>query len=313
MACLILALSIRIGKSVLLYFDRDLPKIYLQVGLSACLFIGPFLYFYLKAALENIPTLPSRWKTILIMLLVSIVTVGLIRPYATYPDFWNTYVVQSIYSIWFVSVLFAGFTLLPVFKKALSKELKVSPVERWLCVIFIGNAVIAGAFFLSFFGSSMAYYISGPLVFSFFLYLLAYGYFNRNWFEMKDIPVIEKYANRKIKSSEAEAIIDKLNHLMHDKAVYTNPHLKLDDLAEDLDISKHQLSQLLNDNLGKPYKTFINEYRIQAACNMMASQHNLSLEGIGYEVGFRSKSTFFTTFKRMKNLTPAKYQEKIGV
>ena len=47
LGALLFALSVRIGKSVFVYFDGTLPKIYLQIGLSACFFIGPFLYCFL--------------------------------------------------------------------------------------------------------------------------------------------------------------------------------------------------------------------------------------------------------------------------
>lgn len=69
----------------------------------------------------------------------------------------------------------------------------------------------------------------------------------------------------------------------------------------------HQLSQVLNDNMGKNFTVFINEYRINEACNIIVSDNKLTLEGIGYEVGFNSKSTFFSTFKKLKGTTPAMF------
>jgi len=99
---------------------------------------------------------------------------------------------------------------------------------------------------------------------------------------------------------------------MNNDKIYTKPALKLKTVADQLSIPSHQLSQLLNDNLGKGFKTFINEHRIKEACTLMRTHTQLSLEGIGYEVGFRSKSTFFTTFKKLMNMTPAQYQTQIG-
>ena len=42
-------LSIRVGKSVFFHFNHDLSFNYLQFGLTACLFIGPFLYLYIHS------------------------------------------------------------------------------------------------------------------------------------------------------------------------------------------------------------------------------------------------------------------------
>lgn len=310
LGALILALSIRIGKSVLLYFDRDLPKIYLQIGLSACLFIGPFLYFYLKAVVQDIRTFPKRWKLIVSCLAVCIVSIGTFRPYAGYPEFWNDYVVGSIYLTWLLFVILAGFAIRLILKKAIRQFNKLLPSEKWLVAIYLANVIIATAFYLAFFGFSWAFYMSGPLVFSFFLYLLAFGYFNAGWFEIETKKPLEKYSNKKIESPEAKALLEQLDVLMKTKHIYTDSTLKLNDVAVQLKIPAHQLSQLLNDNLGKSYSSFVNEYRIRRACELVETQHNLTLEGIGYEVGFRSKSTFFTTFKKMMGVTPSQYQKQ---
>jgi len=313
LGALILALSIRIGKSIILYFDRDVHKLVLQIGLSACLFIGPLLYFYLRSVLDQTKKLPSKWMWSLLSLLAVIVVVGTIRPYHIDPVFWNAYVVNGIYCVWFIGVCAAGLALVPQVIKSYGSKGKISPLEKWLSAIFLGNVIIATAFFMALFGYSWGYYISGPLVFSFFLYILAFGYFNDKWFETASKPTIEKYQNKKIDGAEAEKLLKELYKLMNNKKIFTNPTLKLKTVADHLNIPSHQLSQLLNDNLGKGFKPFINEHRIKAACQLLGTKHQLSLEGVGYEVGFRSKSTFFTTFKKLMNVTPAQYQEQLSL
>ena len=310
LGALVLALSIRIGKSILLYFDPELPKTYLQIGLSACLFIGPFLYFYLKSILSDVKVMPTKWKWSLIGLLAAIIVVGSIKPYQTDPLFWNTYVVKSIYIVWFIGVCAAGYVLLPHLLSSFKVNHRLSSLDRWMLAVYAGNLIIASAFFLAIFGSSMAYYITGPLVFSFFLYLLAFGYFNNRWFDISGKQVSEKYAQKKINSTEAKRLLAELGQLMTHEKIYTRSDLKLSDVADQMNISRHQLSQLLNDNLGKGFKPYINAHRVEAACDLLRTENQLSLEGIGYEVGFRSKSTFFTTFKKLKHVTPARYKEQ---
>ena len=118
----------------------------------------------------------------------------------------------------------------------------------------------------------------------------------------------QKYLDKKIEDQVAKEWISQLNDLMSQTQLYKTPNLKLKDIAHKIDISPHQLSQLLNDNLGKSFSSFINEYRIQAACQLITKSHHLSLEGIGKEVGFNSKSTFFSTFKKMKGMTPSQFK-----
>ena len=88
---------------------------------------------------------------------------------------------------------------------------------------------------------------------------------------------------------------------------YTDANLKSSDIAKKVNISVHQLSQLLNENLGKSFPLFVNEYRIAKACTIIKSNTPLTLEAIGYECGFNSKSTFYTTFKKITGVTPAQY------
>lgn len=308
---LVLVLSTRIGKSVLLYFNSGLSKIYLQVGLSACFFIGPFLYFYLKSKINNIDILPKSWKWTLYGFLTFIIGIGIIKPYPVYPEFWNGVVIHLIYWQWLGFVAVSGFLLRKVIIKFIRPQDLLLPAERWLLAIYIANVVIFSAFFLALYGASSAYYITGPLVFSFFLYLAFFGYFYTNKQEFSEQKELKKYVNKKIELDEASQLALQLENLMTEKELYKKPKLKLKTVAEELAISPHLLSQFLNDNLGKSFSIYINEYRIHTACHLLTTANHLSLEGIGYEVGFLSKSTFFTNFKKIKGVTPARYQQQM--
>ncbi|MBL7757174.1 MAG: AraC family transcriptional regulator, partial [Chitinophagaceae bacterium] len=55
------------------------------------------------------------------------------------------------------------------------------------------------------------------------------------------------------------------------------------------------------------FTLFVNEYRIDAACRMLSQPTNFTIEAVGDEVGFNSKSTFFAAFKKIKGLTPNAY------
>lgn len=98
---------------------------------------------------------------------------------------------------------------------------------------------------------------------------------------------------------------------MTEKELFKDPNLKVNELAKEISISGHQLSQLLNNKIEKNFTLFVNEYRINEACKMLSTNTNLSIEGIGNEVGFNSKSTFFTAFKKIKGTTPSVYQQSI--
>lgn len=307
LGALLFALSLRIGKSVLYYFNSDLLKIYLQIGLSACWFIGPFLFYYIKSERDQIKKLPKRWAWALVSLALIIVAIGLIFPYQQYPLIWNKYVVQLIYTQWGIFLLLSSIELRDVIKK-IGRQLK--PFERWLLSIFTVNLIIFACYLWALVGHSGGIYISAAITFSFVLYVIVLILLYRRKNDDLFSPGQTKYANKKLSDDDAQLMLKRLDRAMTEKNVFKNPNLKLNDLASEINVSAHQLSQLLNDNLGKGFTLFINEYRIEEACRILSATDNLTIEAISDEVGFNSKSTFFSSFKRLKGMTPAQYQQR---
>ena len=302
---LILALSLRIGKSVLLYFNPALPKIILQIGLTGCFFIGPALFFYLKSDIQNIQKISWQWKAILLSLTTLILLAGIIYPYTTYPDVWNQYYVRIIYWEWLLFMFASLFVLRKKIKKLFFHLPEITAEEKWWLGIYGSNALI----FLAFFFVPHTSYILGSLIFSFSMYIIVMIFI---WKRKAKSPAsktsIEKYPNKKIDQETANEWLEKLTTVMTEKEIFKNSSLKLKDVASEIGIPPHQLSQLLNDNLGKSFSNFTNEYRVESACQLLTTNDHLTLEGIGNEVGFNSKSTFYATFKKMKGMTPAKFK-----
>ncbi|TDE41684.1 helix-turn-helix domain-containing protein [Flavobacterium rhamnosiphilum] len=307
---LLLALSIRIGKSVFIFFKPDLPRIYLQIGLSACFLIGPALFYFVKSSIEQTIVIPNKWKWHFAVLIAIILLVGTAFPYATYPKYWNLYFIKIIYLQWFVSILATGFLLRTILFKLFSKsktttENTTNVFEKWLLSIYGGNIIIFTSYVLSLMPINYPIYISGSIAYTFILYIFILKLLYRKKTDDLFSPSPNKYGNKKVDHESAALLIEKLHQLMAEKKIYQNANLTLSELSKEINISVHQLSQLLNDNMGKNFTAFINEYRINEACTIMLSENKLTLEGIGYEVGFNSKSTFFATFKKLKGTTPA--------
>ena len=306
---LLFALSTRIGKSVFLYFDGQLPKIYLQIGLSACFFIGPFLYCFVCSAVKSIGKIPRNWVWGLVSLFAITILTGVCFPYSDYPLLWNEYFVRVIYFQWFVFILASGVVARDVLKKIFVRSDKMRASEIWIVVIFLANVLIFLLYFAALIRAPFAPYISGSIAFSLMLYLIASILFYRNKTDELFLINTTKSNAKKLSESDAQLWLQKLEKTMIEKAIYTNPDLKLSDLSKEIQISAHQLSQLLNDELGKNFTTYINEFRIAEACRILSADYRFTLESVGYEVGFNSKSTFFAAFKKFKGVTPAVYQQ----
>jgi len=92
---------------------------------------------------------------------------------------------------------------------------------------------------------------------------------------------------------------------------YLNPDLSMGLLSEKLEIPKHHITEVLNGVLGKNFFQFVNEYRVEAVKKKLVQpKQPYSIEAIGYECGFNSKSTFFSVFKQITGQTPAEFKTR---
>lgn len=92
---------------------------------------------------------------------------------------------------------------------------------------------------------------------------------------------------------------------------YLDDKLTLQKLAEQINMPEKQLSLLINQHTGKHFFDFINEYRINDAKILLKDQPQLTVLEVLYEVGFNSKSSFYTAFKKETGVTPTHYRKSI--
>jgi AraC-like DNA-binding protein len=154
------------------------------------------------------------------------------------------------------------------------------------------------------------------IVFSLSVFALGYkGILQKEIFfpdELKKTnPVISTSSSAK--SAPDRQMIDLLVNHMHEKKSYLNPELTLSKLAEELNWSRSQLSQLINDGIGENFYDFTNKYRVEEVKRLMVDPQfvHYNLLGLALEAGFKSKSTFNLIFKRFTGLTPTEYRKNI--
>ncbi len=111
------------------------------------------------------------------------------------------------------------------------------------------------------------------------------------------------------KKTISEKDIKVLKALMENDKVYLNPELNLSDLAEQANMSRAKVSEVINSGFNKNFNDFVNMYRINAFKNMIKENKHkqLSLLGIAQECGFNSKATFNRVFKKLTNHSPSEY------
>ncbi|MEP2023273.1 MAG: helix-turn-helix domain-containing protein [Reichenbachiella sp.] len=117
-----------------------------------------------------------------------------------------------------------------------------------------------------------------------------------------------------IDSEEVSRIVSLLDQLMSNERMYLESDLSLRHLAEAVHIHPNKLSWILNDQMGKNFNEFVNEFRLhefQQKAVDPANKH-LTLLGLAYESGFRSKSVFNDFFKKNTGLTPKAWLKDQG-
>ncbi len=112
--------------------------------------------------------------------------------------------------------------------------------------------------------------------------------------------------------ADEEQIMNLKNYMIKEEP-YLNPSLTIRNLAEQLKIPMRDLSVLINQELQQHFFDFINEYRIEKAKKILSdpSKSKVTVLEILYEVGFNSKSSFNTAFKKHTGKTPTQFRKSV--
>lgn len=120
----------------------------------------------------------------------------------------------------------------------------------------------------------------------------------------------QKYAKSALCDEDASRIFEKLQIALLSDELYRDSMLSLRGLSDHTKISSNYISQVINQKTNSHFFDFINRFRIDAAMKRLGDQDKQnSILDIAYSVGFNSKSTFNTAFKRQTGLTPSEFRK----
>lgn len=123
--------------------------------------------------------------------------------------------------------------------------------------------------------------------------------------------IADKYETMSFKSADPD-LIQKASDYILEHDFHLKPTATLSQLSEALAVSPNLLSQKINGELKQNYNEYINQFRISESQKRLISDdyNHLSIEGIGQSVGFKSKSSFYTAFKKITSMTPSAYRKQ---
>jgi len=80
-------------------------------------------------------------------------------------------------------------------------------------------------------------------------------------------------------------------------------------IAEELSMTETSFCRFFVSATGKTFKTMLNEFRIQRACNLLLTT-NLKVNVISISVGFNSVPHFYKSFNSLIEITPTQYRKE---
>lgn len=107
-----------------------------------------------------------------------------------------------------------------------------------------------------------------------------------------------------------EKLLNNLLEYMQTQKPFHEPELTLTSMANQLNLGRNQLSELINSRTGGNFYDFVNKYRVEEVKQLIGNPKykDYTLLAIAYEAGFSSKSTFNSIFKKFTGLTPSEYK-----
>ena len=120
-----------------------------------------------------------------------------------------------------------------------------------------------------------------------------------------------KYKGSHLSDEDKQQLLARIQEVMDSNPEIFTPDFTLERLATLLGSRYKYVSQVINEHYQQNFNTFLNSYRIKEACKRMGdvkNYGNYTIEAISESVGFKSRSTFVSSFKRITGLTPSQYQ-----
>lgn len=340
--CWLIYLGLYIG--LYSFYSHDLFILFhiLSISFISLLMLhGPFLYFYILTLVTD----KSQFKSKDLIHLIPFVLFNLYLAIATFfPSISVKLDIEKLSLENDPPFLFLFFLILAAFSGTvyflltikLFRKLDINIFKNfsyseeinleWLRVLvfvfgFIWTVLISVTIIHHVFHLFSEIFCTDGLFLSLSVFVILIGYFGLKQkviFSRENIFVPEnntatlpKYQGSKLNDSETKKYSENLNSHFASNKPYLNSNLTLPQLASEIGISAHILSQLLNEHYKLNFFDFINQYRVQEFKESINKPEfkNFSLLGIAFECGFNSKSAFNRIFKKTTGFTPSQFKD----
>lgn len=218
-------------------------------------------------------------------------------------------------------LIYNSISIVMVHRHRMSLKNEFSNIEDnekigWL--LFIAIIYVCFCFLLIIFGiyiyfSNSELQLTLKVTYVFFLFLVYvlgfYGLKQKMIFRGQKSDGLIKYEKSVLAQKKKSEIKKVIFDMFSNKQPYLNPDFNMDLLSEQSGFPKYQITEVLSTEIKKNFFQLVNSYRVEEVKKHLENKNNkYSIEAIGYECGFNSKSSFYTIFKKHTGKTPTQYR-----
>ncbi len=118
-----------------------------------------------------------------------------------------------------------------------------------------------------------------------------------------------KYRKNLLSETLKADYLKRIINCMDVEKPYLDPDFSIKDFSNKINVSTHNISQIINDTFGKNFFNFVNDYRIDFAAGIISNtSRDVNILNASLDSGFNSKSVFNTAFKKKFGMTPSRYR-----
>lgn len=329
------------GAAIRLWPDVYIPI--LRSDLVYPLTYGPFLWFYMRALTGEIDQL-SRWDWLHFLPFVGLSIIQLVTGWGPAPpnpegtEFHiATRVVGAVNLCVYLAYALAVVIRLKQHGRTAAQHFSALPNRVTLVWLQWLTAAISAVFFLLFVASLLSLpellKVHLPAQVVIILVLSFFGLRQTQVFDPQptgdpnkhppepDAPSSDgasdnlqaSYSRSGLTKDRADRIQTKLDRFMKSDQPYLSADLTISELARQMAVSRHHLTEVISTRHNKSFYVFVNEYRVEAVKQAMMNPKTSedTILDLAYASGFNSKSPFNTAFKRATGMTPSQYRNQL--
>jgi AraC-like DNA-binding protein len=139
-----------------------------------------------------------------------------------------------------------------------------------------------------------------------------YGQFLRDTLPASDEMAITEKETTIAPKGELQGLAKRIDDYLNQTEAYTNPDITIRILADSLALPVEKVSAAINKEMSKNFFDLINEKRVEKAKLLLSYKlDKITIEGIGLEAGFNSRTSFYRAFKKYTTINPSEYLNQL--